>query len=553
MWKELLWEWKALHRKKAYVICLCLTALLGYGFLVTNHTVGIDDTPYLYYFEEGLAAIVGRWVLFLLNKAVAIADFGPFVTDFAGVLILMTAVGVWCVIWKKLFGNRIPDVGYLFFSCLFLSNPLLSEVFTYYLHNGVALGYLCSGLAVWFFLESVSGKEKKKAFPALVLSGVFLTVAIGCYEAFMIVYIVGLCLLLCAIRLNGVSVRGGVLGNLIKGAGVTLGALVARSLVVKAVTVCFHLQYLQDDAVHRSITEMVGWILEPEALAELGMILKRVYVMYGVFGLTYYPIRMYVAATLLLVISVCLVGIRKKDLWIPILALAAILASYLLVFIEGKATLYRAAQFLPLFSAWGFLVALGEGHRLTEGWKKGRKMTVRYVAVFLLSAVLYNQCVDLNQWFYIDSLKYEDAKNTMNRIAYELEKNYDSSKPVIFTGTYHLPQSIVQRAYVPYGSKEYYQMHRLTDWIDPHLLEKFYREYGVWTAQTPSLSVLDWGRYAFDTNEELVHFFAMHGHKIQPQLDTALYEEAEVYSLNLPSFPQEGSIVDMGTYIIVHF
>ena len=37
-------------------------------------------------------------------------------------------------------------------------------------------------------------------------------------------------------------------------------------------------------------------------------------------------------------------------------------------------------------------------------------------------------------------------------------------------------------------------MHRLTDFVDEHLLEKFYREYGVWVAQTPSLSVLDWGR-----------------------------------------------------------
>ncbi|MGN1146165.1 MAG: hypothetical protein ACI4R5_06920, partial [Acetatifactor sp.] len=68
-----------------------------------------------------------------------------------------------------------------------------------------------------------------------------------------------------------------------------------------------------------------------------------------------------------------------------------------------------------------------------------------------------------------------------------------------------------------------------------------------------ALSVLDWGRYAFDSDAELVRFFAMHGHTLQPLMDISLYEEAEVFSLNLPEFPAEGSIVDRGEYIVVHF
>ena len=573
MFRELLTEWKALHHNKKYCLLLILTAVLSYGYLITHHTVGIDDTPYLYYFEEGLAAIVGRWVLFVLNKLVAIAEFAPFVTDLAGVLILMAAVGVWCVLWKKIFGDRIPEWGYWLFSSLFLSNPLLSEVFTYYLHNGVALGYLCSGISLWCFWYAV-GKQQGgliKLGQALGLSALFLTIAIGCYESFMIVYIVGVCLMLCSVRMQITERRIPVFANLGKGAAVTVAAIVCRGLTVKAVTVCFGLQYLQDEAVHRSITEMVGWILEPEALAELGMILKRVYVMYGVFGLAYYPIAIYVLALVLTLIITIRRGIGKKDSWIPLLAVAAMAASYLLVLIEGKATLYRAAQFLPVFSAWGLLLAASECRSLSE-WLVGivdgkvsgqRSLGLRFIqkisavplsiGAFCLCVILWNQCTDMNRWFYVDSLKYEDAKNTMNQIAYELEKSYDISKPVIFTGTYHMPQSIIQDAYVPYGSTVYYRMHRLTDFLDEHLLEKFYREYGVWVAQTPSLSVLDWGRYAFDTDEELVRFFAMHGHEIQPLLDTSLYAPAEEYSLKLPSFPQQGSIVDMGNYIIVHF
>ena len=97
-------------------------------------------------------------------------------------------------------------------------------------------------------------------------------------------------------------------------------------------------------------------------------------------------------------------------------------------------------------------------------------------------------------------------------------------------------------------------MKRLTDLIDPDLLDKYNRgSKGVWVAQTPTLSVIDWGRYAFDSDAELVKFFAMHGHSLVACGDIDRYAEAEEESLNLPEYPQDGYIVDKGDYIIVHF
>lgn len=548
-------------KNKYYAIALSLTAVFSYGFLVTHHTVGIDDTPFAYYFEDGLAAIVGRWVLFLLNKAVHISDFAPFLTDLAGVLIMLLAVTVWCVLFRRIFRDKIPVYGYILFSCLFLSNPLISEVFTYYLHNGVAIGYLFSGLSLCFFMEGVNRRETKEGkglgrgcMAAWLGSSVCLWIALGCYESFMIVYLVGVCIVLCSARMNQ-KVR--VFPALFCAALVAVAGIVLRGVTIALVTKCFGLEGLKGEAVQRSVTEMAGWMFQPGAFSELGMILKRVFVMYGVFGYAYYPIAIYVWACGLAVIVSVWRAIRSRDLWIPLLAAGGIVASFLLVFVEGKATLYRSAQFLPLFSAWGFLLAVYGAH-IFVGWVKGRKAlkTARLASAavtVLLAAVVWNQCTDMNKWFYVDYLKYEDAKNTMNQIAYELEKNYDVTKPVVFTGTYRIPRSIIADAYVDYGSETYYKMLRLTSLVDEHLLEKFNRDYGVWVAQTPSLSVLDWARYAFDNDEEMIRFFSMHGHELQPLLDTDVYGPAEEYSLDLPSFPREGSIVDMGEYIIVHF
>ena len=567
---------KALWKNKSYCLMLGLTAILSYGYLITHQTVGIDDTPYAYYFEEGLAAIVGRWVMFLLNKFVHIADFAPFVTELAAVLIFMAGVSVWCVLMKRILGERIPDVGYLLFSCLFLSNPLLSEVFTYYLHNGVATGYLFCGISLCCFWEAVKVQERGRKgnlsyLKCLVLSVVSLWIALGCYESFMIVYLVAVCIVLCSARMaqgEGRCCKAGqqvedtdakvpVMRSLCKAAATAVGTIILRSVAVSLITAIFGLQYLQGDAVHRSLTEMIGWMLEPEALSEFAMILKRVYVMYGVFGLAYYPIGIYVLAAVAVAVVSIWCTIRKKDPWILILMTGSFIASYLLVVIEGKATLYRAAQFLPLFSAWGGLLAVmavNQAASLLQNKKLPRVgRFLQRLVVFILCVILWNQCAEMNKWFYVDDLKYEDAKNTMNQIAYELEKNFDCSKPIVFTGTYKIPKSIIEDAYVGYGSHTYYRMRRLTDFVDEHLLEKFYREYGVWVAQTPSLSVLDWGRYAFDNDEELIRFFSIHGHSFKPLLDTELYAPAEEYSFTLPSFPQEGAIVDMGDYIIVHF
>ena len=175
------------------------------------------------------------------------------------------------------------------------------------------------------------------------------------------------------------------------------------------------------------------------------------------------------------------------------------------------------------------------------------------LTVSALCVILWNQCFDMNRWFYIDYLKYEYAKEVIREVAYELEKNYDTSKPVAFTGTYLTPRSIIGDAYVAFNTDTFYAMRRLAGMVDEQLLEKYDREYGVWVVQTPSLSVIEWGRTAFGDDSELIRFFAMHGYELNALTDAQMYTTAEEYSVNLPRFPAEGSVVDMGEYIIVHF
>lgn len=555
-WKE---DFLSFLNNRIYVLMLSLTAVFSYGFMITHQTIGIDDTPYMYYFEDGLNVIVGRWFLYVLNKVFHVAEFSPFITELAGVLILMVAVTVWCTLIYSVCGKRIPMWGYTFFACIFLSCPLISEVYTYYLHNGVSVGYLSVGLSLCFmkeFVDGISGRGKvdkvlvRRLLGIGVAAAFFLFVAMGCYESFMIVWLVGFLALLFLERCERLTVK--VFKSLVPGAIVAAIAIVMRSVMMHMCIVIFDLSALEDEAVQRSVAGMLGWMTQEGALAEFAMAIKRMYVMYFAFMHAYLPIKIFVFASLLLVVFAVWKTFRQKDLWIGVLAIGIFVAAFLLVVIEGKATLYRAAQFLPLICGLGALMPA----YMVESLKMRRVVygVLSKVSIFILCAILWNQCFDINQWFYVDWMKYEVAKDTMSQVAKELQAHYDTSKPVVFTGSYMPPEGVIGRAYASYGSEEYYKIKRLTDLLDKDLLDKFNRgSYGVWVAQTPALSVIDWGFAAFENDAELVHFCEMHGYDLMANMDNALYEELQVKTANFPRFPQEGSIMDMGEYIVVHF
>ena len=573
-------DWNGMIHKlcenRLYMGILLLTAVCAYGYKVTNVTIGIDDTPSLYYFQEGLIAIVGRWVLFLLNKVISLAEFVPFVTDFAAVLLLIAAAIVWSALFYSVFGEKIPAMGYAFFAAVFVSCPLISEVFTYFLHNGIAIGYLSCAVSLCFMREWQSSIRKQRngsglgeklfcpAVTKLAAAAVFLWIAMGCYESFMILWLAGLLLLLLSERIclgterTARTGERGVFGTLAGGALAALAAVLLRSLMIVVLTKAFRLEYLQGEAVQRSVTEMLGWMVQPGAFGELAMILKRTFVLYGVFAYAYLPIRIFVLSAVVITVVTLVRVIRGRDLWPLILLPAAYLAAFSLLFIEGKATLYRSAQFVPVFCGYGALLFAYIIYELTGSPGRGvhRKLCLgmRGIAVAVLVVITWNQCMDMTKWFYIDKQKYDAAVKTVDQIALDLERDFDTSKPVIFTGNYEIPYSIIQDAYVSYGDRKYYKMKRLTDLIDPDLLDKYNRgSKGVWVAQTPALSVIDWGRYAFDSDAELVRFFEMHGHRLVACEDIDRYAEAEEESLNLPEYPQDGYIVDKGDYIIVHF
>lgn len=534
---------------KIYCILVGLSALGAYGFRITHPAIGIDDTAIPLYFEDGIAPAMGRWFLFLLNKFISLSNFQPWLAELAAVLILIISVTLWCVLFRKILNDRVSIWGYAFFAGIFMTCPLISEVFVYYLHNGLCIAYGVTALSLICVLEAMR-KNNNNAKRALyiVKAIIGMVISIGCYESFILVYAIGMIMMYCLLRVCAKEKGNALQYEIITWKWIValaftgITAVILRSLVLNIMQFIFGYHIPENYSVNfRSVFE--AWGL---GLSEKFMVIKKFWVMYYLNAFVYLSITVLVFAIIFLLIY-SLIYIKDVTILLGILTIIAI--PVVMSVFEGYPTHYRTSQYVPLVSAFPVLIIFMElGKRKLKKW-------ISAIGGIILCCLLYNQCADMNKWFYINELKYQDALNTMKWIAYELEKDYDTTKPIIIRGPYRVPYEIAKDAYCSFDSKEYQIMSRIANLVDEHLLEKFNAEdgNGYAFAETPINSTLRWGITAFDgTNGQLIEFWNMHGYSFQTETDLGKISDAEDMRVNMTVFPKEGSILELEDYIIVN-
>lgn len=545
-------EVKNFWKQKSFACPLALTAIFSFGFLVINPTIGIDDTASEIFFQDGLEPYMGRWVLFLLNKLFHFAEFAPFLTELVAAIFFCISVTLWCIVFKRVLKDEFKSIGYTIFACVFISSPILSEILTYYTHNGICMAYGVTAIAVLTFLEAVK-REKRHAWRYVLLSSVFVTIAAGCYESMIFVYVTGVILVYILLRVSDKkqSYCMNLLGWLLRGMIVMGLLLIFRSMIVESLKVIFQLEDKIVTLPTRSIAEMGQWINGELQATDFIMLCKRFVLKYYINSVCYLPITLFVIAVMVFVLGGLMLCVRYKEPLILLCVGTVLVLPVVLIIIEGETTPYRASQYIPLICGFSALLIFV----LIDEFVSGKmKKHMRALATFLMVICIYNQCTEMNKWFYVDYLKYEDAKNVMNTISYEIEKKYDVNKPVVFVGRYEIPHSIVEDACLELNSEKFSCVRKMADHLDEHLKEKYYQNGYYCFAETPFLSVLKWGVDAFDsTNIQIFNFWRMHGHTFIMEKDLDKYHEAREYaeSSSMPSWPQDGFIEEKENYIIV--
>lgn len=536
-----------LHQK-LFMIVLVLTAIGCYGFAITHESIGIDDTLVDVYLNEGIEVLMGRWTIYLINKFFYLGEFMPFITELAGVLLLLTAVLLFCVLIRRIFGEKIGIGGYTAFACVFISQPFLGGLYLYYYHSGMDVGYVALAVSLLFLLESFD--EKGKRFRrCMIASMLWLWISVGCYESFVILYIVGLIVIL---FFRGMTDRDKPTFSLIFRklawcAGLIVGCMILRTCIQAILIAVFSIR--SEYVAHsRELTDSFLFFTESEGLRKAFMLIKKYWLQYFVNAVIYFPVLVYVLSVAAFAAASIFLSIKKKTACYLLLFVGMVVTPFLLTFAELMPPLYRTCQYMPFFIACAVLLLYYLSRNVR--WKRYS----RIVFGFLAAVLVWNQAYELNRIFYMDYNRYQYEKEVLTDIAKEVTRKYGQGATVIFTGEYQSPYELADYYYVDYSSEEFGKISKLTDWLDPHLKEKAYTAYGYTFAFDMYHSMIEWGMYAFDCpGRELVNFLRMHGYSLQTVTDKNLLAKANLYAADFPKWPREGSIVKMDNYVIIHF
>lgn len=543
--QDFLFFWK----RKGFAYSLLLMAVLSFATQILNPTVGIDDTSFKIYFVDGVSPAVGRWCIFLLNKIFPLA-YNPYFVEMVGIGLFCISVSLWCVVLYRVMGERVPFCGYVAFACVMISSPMLSELEVWYLQNGTHIAYGVTALAVLCLLKALEeekagekngqGKSSRKAACSIV----FLTVAIGFYESFMIVFLAAVFLLFFLVRAVDTRYTKKPLSWFLKTICVLGLSMVLREGIVRLLTVIFHLEPQRHVLETRGLGDMLKTLFSGEGVV---LLLKDFFVKYYLNAIVYVPVMILVLAMMVLFCAGAGLAVYKKDGWIFAAFLAVVITPLLLALLEGNATYYRTAQYVPLVTAFAVFVLF---------WLSGgvKSRVIRFAGIFLLFVLLYRQGYEMNRWMYLDAMKYEDAKRTMDSVALYIRQNLDDTLPVCVIGEYEVPEALAEEVYCPSWSKKYMLMEKLVSAVDTGLWEKYNTPEGYVAAETPLLSVVKWGARAFyGFDRELVKFWKMHGITLYEDGNQSHYEEAQKLFESGPVWPEEGSVVEADGYIIVNF
>lgn len=550
--KEIGKELREYAGKKAYVVCLLLTMVLSYATLLHNPTVGIDDTSFDIYYEDGVSPAMGRWCLFLINKVFPL-NYNPYFVEAAGLLMFCVSVTLWVLVLRRLLQDEVSEWVYTAFACVMLSSPIISEVVVWYVQDGIYLGYGATALAVLFTMEAMERDEKRKVHgKALCVAGFFLTVALGFYESFMIVYLVAVLMVFFLVHLRANRAYQDKATTWIAClVPMCVCALVLRSLLVKGMIVWFHLEEQTQVLNSRGLHEVLGWFDETRTLNDFVYVMKSFLVKYYINAVVYVSIIIFVLSIGVIVCLAIVWSVRKRDAWIGVAALGMLLVPWILPVLQGVATYYRSSQYIPLVTGFSVLLL---------GWQLQRCKAykwygiLRTLSVFLVLVLLYRQAYEMNKWLYVDAMKYENDKAVMESVALHILENCDAGKPICVIGDYQTPMGLQKAAYCPEWSRKYRLVQRLVNIVDKDLFEEYNTPQGYAFAETPRLSFIDWGSTAFyGFDRELIKFWKMHGYEFTEDGNLAHYEEARQLMENGPVWPMEGSIVELDEYIIVNF
>ncbi len=529
-----------------YIIPVVITAILSFGFVITHHSINGDVLSYDRYFEQGELIAQGRFTAPLINKIFNIMNFNPFFVDTLAVLFLIASAILFCLLFDRVSKGKLNDNVYTIFSCLFISYPLISEIFTFTPASlSIGIGYFLTAISLMIGYESIFNCYSK--IKGIIFETILLCLAVYLYESFAAVYLCGIFMILIIEYLYNKN-RMKFFDLIKKGFLFVIPlviAIIGGYIFVRILMKLLHLEksnYSAKTIIYtgNTLSHVWGWFVKTT--------IERY-----ILPVTYYlPITVLVLATVLYIIFLIKSSIKEKSLILLLLFIWLGIAVSSLSIIQGIAAMYRTCQTFAIFIAFVFMLV---AH---EMYKENTNKWVKNIFIIIVYTIIFYQVKDLNGWFVTNYQRYEIEKNAIINIGDEISENYDINKPVYFVGSYSLPDVITGRMYLNRESNAFNISSKLNKLLG-NKSEKFKKDsnIGIYYGESNIISYIDWSISAFEKDDkvsvDLIKFFNYMGYDFKAG-NRDIYEEYIVpLCEGKPEWPKKGSIFETDKYIIVNF
>lgn len=535
------------------MICLLFVTVLSFGYAATNLSVSIDDIYGDWYVGDGNVLLrAGRFTSVFWSKLFGYHDkwiYNSFAIDLIALFLFLWAAINYCVLFRRIVQDNLNQAGYIIFSCILVSYPLMNEIWEYTTSNlSVCAGFFCSSVALLIIWEEVHGSFR--ALRLLFAAGLMMLVS-SYYESVALAYI---CLVFSVLALQSLygEEKEKEIGEVIRQGSVYAGVL-ATGIILKSIVHNLLLLILHLPKGGNGETGILwGSKNVLEHIKELAEAILQKYIMNGIL---YLPI-MELCVSVLIFLVLCWLLFWKKKNWGGLLSAFGMLFSLVLLSLfQGLCTPYRACQVFAVFVAFTLMMLVNFLWKLQNRYLKW----VYPVAVGICCLLCIRQAVNLNYFLTLNHLRSEEEANVVRSVSLDLQENFDVSKPIVFTGRYELSQELSKAISVPQESWKWKLYAHLYACFLGKSYEQIYTNYYIFWSKIPETNVNSIIAWAADGNRQLreamPRLFRYYGLSYQVADYDQKGEEATQYVIdnNVPSYPRNGYIVDRGDYIIVNF
>ena len=338
---------KNILSKPFYWVCLGFISCLSYLFDMVNRTVSIDDLSKPIYVGKEKAMIAStRWGMQVWTDLLSYREYTPFLEKFLGVIFfIITAVLFSRLLYIFFYQNKYCLALCTIFSCIYISYPLINEIWNYNGANMILAGNAMLDACVILILY-----DKDKLFSRhTFLSTLLLLPVVSSYEASAFLYVT---VVLCVILLDYILCdKKNWLRKGIQYAIPLIIAVLLRYAIGLGLMNLLNLHYTQMGRTQ------LYWKKSNLGKQIVG-ILSDTLNFYFARGLIYFPIFVFITACGTGSVCAIVVSIKKKSFTSFFLYLLVFLSLFFLTFLQGSTMPYRTAQPIQFFNAFAITMVI---------------------------------------------------------------------------------------------------------------------------------------------------------------------------------------------------